>query len=67
MSLAEIKTAVKELSPGELAELAAFIQEQDSLAWDSEIEKDFSPGGKRHSLLPDIDAAIDSGDFKPLS
>ena len=66
MSLAEIKTAVKELSPRELAELAVFIQEHDGLAWDSEIEKDFSPGGKHHGLLLGIDAAIDSGDFKPL-
>ena len=66
MSLAEIKTAVKELSPGELAELAAFIQDQDNLAWDSEIEKDFSPGGKHHGILAEIDAAIDAGDFKPL-
>lgn len=66
MSLAEIKTAVKELSPGELAELAAFIQEQDSLAWESEIEKDFSPSGKRYSVLAEIDAAIDTGDFKPV-
>jgi len=66
VSLAEIKTAVKELSPGELAELAAFIQDQDNLAWDSEIEKDFSPGGKHSGLLSGIDAAIDSGDFKPL-
>jgi len=66
VSLAEIKTAVKELSPGELAELAAFIQDQDNLAWDSEIEKDFSPGGKHHGILAEIDAAIDAGDFKPL-
>ena len=66
MSLAEIKTAVKELSPGELAELAAFIQDQDNLAWDSEIEKDFSPDGKHYGVLAEIDAAIDSGDFKPL-
>jgi len=32
MSLAEIKDAVTELTPQELAELAAFIQTQDSLA-----------------------------------
>ncbi len=29
MSLAEIKSAVEELSPSELAELAAFIRERD--------------------------------------
>ena len=32
MSLAEIKTAVGDLSPRELAELAEFIQTQDGLA-----------------------------------
>jgi hypothetical protein len=66
MSLAEIKKAVTELSPKELAELTAFLNEQDSRAWDNEIEKDFSPGGKHHGLLAGIDAAIDAGDFKPL-
>jgi hypothetical protein len=66
MSLAEIKDAVTELTPQELAELAAFIQAQDSLAWDREIEKDFSPGGKHHALLAEIDAAIDAGDATPL-
>ena len=30
MSLAEIKSAVEELSPAELVELAAFIRERDS-------------------------------------
>jgi hypothetical protein len=66
MSLAEIKDAVAELTPQELAELAAFIQAQDSLAWDREIEKDFSPGGKHQALLAEIDAAIDAGDATPL-
>ena len=66
MSLAEIKDAVTELTPQELAELAAFIQAQDSLAWDREIEKDFSPGGKHHALLAEIDAEIDAGDATPL-
>jgi len=66
MSLAEIKSAVRELPPRELAELAAFIQEQDRLAWDREIESDFSPGGKHHGVLAEVDAQIEAGDFKPL-
>ena len=40
MSLAEIKKAVGQLSPRELAELAAFISEQDNAAWDAQIEQD---------------------------
>jgi hypothetical protein len=66
MSLAEIKNAVTELSPRELAELVAFIQTQNNLAWDREIETDFSRGGKHHALLAEIDAAIDAGDATPL-
>jgi len=66
MSLAEIKTAVTELSPKELAELSAFIDKQNNLAWDQEIESDFSSGGKHHALLAGIDAQIEAGNFKPL-
>ena len=66
MSLAEIKDAVTTLTPQELAELAAFIQTQDNLAWDREIEQDFSPGGRHHAVLGEIDAAIDAGDLTPL-
>ena len=44
MSLAEIKSAVRELSPKELAELAAFISKQDNAAWDKEIEQDAASG-----------------------
>lgn len=40
MSLTEIKSAVRQLPPKELAELAAFILEQDNAAWDKQIEKD---------------------------
>jgi uncharacterized membrane protein len=66
MSLAEIKTAVTELSPKELAELTAFILAQDNFAWDQEIEDDFSAGGKHHALLREIDAAIDEGKGTPV-
>jgi hypothetical protein len=44
MSLAEIKRAVRQLSPRELAELAAFISEQDNAAWDAQIEHDAAAG-----------------------
>ena len=66
MSLAEIEKAVDELSPDELAKLAAHIARRDKLAWDDELEEDFSPGGKHHKILKEIDAEIDSGKFTPL-
>jgi hypothetical protein len=66
MSLAEIEKAVDELSPKELTKLAAYIVGRDRLAWDQEIEEDFSPGGKHEKALERIDAEIDSANFTPL-
>jgi hypothetical protein len=44
MSLSEIKTAVRQLSPNELAELSAFIARQDNEAWDKQMEADAEKG-----------------------
>jgi hypothetical protein len=44
MSLTEIKDAVRELSPKELAELAAFISRQGHAAWDKQMEEDAASG-----------------------
>ena len=54
MSLAEIKTAVDQLSPKELAELAAFIRERDSAACDREIDEDFSETGRLRRVLDEV-------------
>jgi hypothetical protein len=35
---------VRQLSPKELAELAAFISQQDNRAWDEQIEQDAASG-----------------------
>ena len=66
MSLAEIEEAVDALSPEELTRLAAYIARRNKLAWDEELEEDFSPGGKHERALERIDAEIDSGNFTPL-
>ena len=66
MSLTEIEEAVDSLSPEDLAKLAAHIARRDKLAWDKEIQEDFSPGGKHHEALQKIDAEIDAGNFKPF-
>ncbi len=66
MSLAEIEEAVDALSPEELTRLAAYIARHDKLAWDEELEEDFSPGGKHEKTLEKTDAEIDSGNFAPL-
>ena len=66
MSLAEIEKAVDRLSQEELAKLAAYIARQDNLAWDEQLERDFSPGGKHAAALEKIDADIDAGNFTSL-
>lgn len=66
MSLADIEKAVDRLSPEELAKLAAYIACHDNLAWDKELEEDFSQGGKHKKMLQKIDAEIDTGKFTPL-
>ena len=54
MSLAEIKNTVRELSPKELAELAAFISKQDNAAWTGQIEDD-AASGKLDFLFDEAD------------
>jgi len=66
MSLAELEEAVDKLSAVELAKLAAHIARCDKIAWDKEIEDDFSPGGKHEKALEKIDPEIDAGNFRPL-
>ena len=66
MSLAEIEKVVDKLSPKELEKLADYITRRNKLAWDQEIEEDFSPGGEHEKTLEKIDAEIDSGNFTPF-
>jgi len=66
MSLSEIEKAVDELPPNELAKLATYVARRDKLAWDRELEEDFSPGGKHEKVLEKIDAEIDAGNFTAL-
>jgi hypothetical protein len=74
MSLAEIEKAacsripfgVDALPPEELARLAAYTSRQDKVAWDEELEQDFSPDGTHAATLGKVDAEIDAGHFRPL-
>ena len=66
MSLAEIEKAVDALAPEELAKLAAYIAHHDRLAWDDELERDFSPGGKHAAVIEKVEAEIDAGNFTSL-
>lgn len=61
MSVAEIKQAVKVLSPEELAEVSAFIAEYEAAAWDRQIDADFAEGGRLRSVLEEVKADLRAG------
>ena len=63
MGLAEIKSAVRELSPKELAELAAFVAQQDSTAWDAQMESD-AVSGKLDFLFEEADSERAAGTLR---
>ena len=54
MSLTEIKSAVRELPPKELAELLRFILEQDNAGWTRQMEED-AAGGKLDFLFAEAE------------
>ena len=66
MSLAEIKTAVDQLSARELTELAAFIRERDNAAWNHEIDEDFAETGRLRRVLEEVSGDIRAGRLEEL-
>jgi hypothetical protein len=66
MSLAEIKNAVAELSDAELTELATFIRKREDLAWDQQIDADFSENGRLHAVLEEVRADLKAGRVEEL-
>jgi len=66
VSLAEIKDAVEELSPAELAELAEFIRKRDEAAWDQQIDADFADGGRLRPVLDEVRDDIRAGKLQDL-
>jgi hypothetical protein len=54
VSLAEIKSAVDELSPKEFMELVEFIRKRDEAAWDRQIDEDFSEDGRLRRVLDEV-------------
>lgn len=54
MTLTEIKKAVGELSPDEVAELATFMREHESKVWDRQIDADFGEDGRLRRVLDEV-------------
>jgi len=66
MTVQAIKAAIEQLTEPERRELADWLKELEEVAWDAEMERDFSPGGRGHHLVEKINREIDEGKFTPL-
>ena len=66
MDVKTIKAAIEHLSKPERRALADWLQELEERAWDAEMKRDFSPGGRAQALVEKIDREIEEGNFTPL-
>ena len=66
MTVADIKAAIEQLPEPERLELADWFEEMKARAWDVEMERDFSPGGRGYHLVEKINREIDEGKFTPM-
>jgi hypothetical protein len=58
MTVEAIKSAIQELSEPDRQELASWFEELEERAWDAEMERDFSPGGRGYDLVKRINSEI---------
>lgn len=65
MSLAEIKSAIENLSLDERAELAAWLHGWQSDEWDEQMKRDIG-SGKLDSVLHEIEEDIKAGRVREM-
>ena len=65
MSVTEIKAAISELSPEDLGNLIAWLEDYHARAWDSEIESDLE-SGRLNTVLAEVDKEYEDGLAEPL-
>ena len=66
MTVEAIKDAIKQLPEPERRDLADWFEELAAQAWDAEMERDFSPGGRGYRLVEEMNHEIEEGSFAPL-
>jgi hypothetical protein len=65
MSLAEIKTAIEQLSCEERAELAAWLHGWKDDEWDEQMKRDIA-AGKFDAILREVDEDIQTGRLREM-
>ena len=66
MTVQAIKAAIEQLTESERRKLVDWFKELEEQAWDSEMEQDFSPGGRGRHLVEKINQKVATGKFTPL-
>lgn len=65
MDVKEIETAISQLPPAQVAELADWFDEFRAHLWDQQIQRDLS-SGRLQSVFDEVKDDLDSGRCKPL-
>lgn len=65
MDVKEIETAIAQLPPAQVAELADWFDEFRARLWDQQIERDLN-SGRLQTLLDEAKDDLESGRCKPL-
>ncbi len=65
MGVQDVETAITQLSPQELAELMAWLEEYHEQMWDRQIEDDLEEG-RLDVLLAEVDKEYEAGLGRPL-
>ena len=65
MDVKEIETAIAQLPPAKVAELAKWFEEFQAQVWDGQIEQDVKEG-RLDALLEQAERDFESGSCEPL-
>lgn len=65
MDIKEIESAIAQLPPSELAELARWFEEFHARAWDEQIERDMQ-AGRLDALIERAEQDFEQGRCEPL-
>ena len=66
MTLETIKEAIKHLPEEERRKLVGWFEGLEEAAWDDDLKRDFSPGGRGEQLAKEIQREISVGKATPL-
>ena len=65
MDIKEIESAIAQLPPSELAELAKWFEEFQALVWDEQLEQDIK-AGRLDAVLKQAEQDFEQGLCEPL-